>query len=107
MLHLDPRLLLSASLLVSWSGAALAVDPQDTLLLAEPAISARHIAFVYDGDVWVANRDGSGAYRLTTAEGPESQPQFSPDGAAIAFSANYDGNVDVYVCPSPAVARSG
>jgi tricorn protease len=99
MLRLDPRLLLSASLLVSWSGAALAVDQQDTLLLAEPAISARHIAFVYDGDVWVANRDGSGAYRLTTAEGQESQPQFSPDGASIAFSANYDGNVDVYVVP--------
>ena len=99
MLRFDSRLLLSASLLVLWSGAALAVDPHDTLLLADPAISERHIAFVYDGDVWVANRDGSGAYRLTTAEGQESQPQFSPDGASIAFSANYDGNVDVYVTP--------
>ena len=54
---------------------------------------------MYDGDVWVANRDGSGAYRLTTAEGQESQPRFSPDGASIAFSGNYDGNVDVYVVP--------
>ena len=51
MLRFDSRLLLSASLLVLWSGAALAVDPQDTLLLADPAISERHIAFVYDGDV--------------------------------------------------------
>jgi tricorn protease len=67
MLRFDPRLVLSASLLSLWSVGAFAVDTQDTLLLAEPAISERHIAFVYDGDVWVANRDGSGAYRLTTA----------------------------------------
>jgi tricorn protease len=99
MPRLDPRSLLPASLLVLYSGLALAVDQQDTLLLAEPDISERHIAFVYDGDVWVANRDGSGAYRLTTAEGKESLPHFSPDGASIAFSGNYDGNVDVYVVP--------
>jgi len=99
MLRLDPRLLVSASLLALFSSAAFAVDPQDTLLLAQPDISERHITFVYDGDVWVANRDGSGAYRLTTAEGEESQPNFSPDGTSIAFSANYDGNVDVYVVP--------
>ena len=86
-------------LLALWSGAALAVDPQDTLLLAQPDISERHITFIYDGDVWVANRDGSGAYRLTTAEGQESLPHFSPDGASIAFSGNYDGNIDVYVVP--------
>ncbi|HKS59116.1 MAG TPA: PDZ domain-containing protein [Steroidobacteraceae bacterium] len=84
-------------LLTLWSAAALAVDPQDTLMLEQPDIDARHITFIYDGDVWVANRDGSGAYRLTTAEGQESLPHFSPDGASIAFSGNYDGNVDVYV----------
>ncbi len=99
MPRFDSRSLLTASLLVLWSGAALAVDPQNTLLLAEPDISERHITFVYDGDVWVANRDGSGAYRLTTAEGQESLPHFAPDGASIAFSGNYDGNVDVYVVP--------
>ena len=99
MLRLDPRLLLPVSLLILWSGAAFAVDPQDTLLLEEPDIDARHITFVYDGDVWVANRDGGGAYRLTTAEGQESLPHFSPDGAAIAFSGNYDGNIDVYIVP--------
>jgi tricorn protease len=82
-----------------WSGSALAVDSQDTLLLAQPDISESNITFVYDGDVWVANRDGSGAYRLTTAEGQESLPHFSSDGASIAFSGNYDGNIDVYVVP--------
>ena len=99
MLRLDPRSCLTACLLVLWNGAALAVDPRDTLLLEQPDISERHITFIYDGDVWVANRDGTGAYRLTTAEGEESLPHFSPDGASIAFSGNYDGNIDVYVVP--------
>jgi tricorn protease len=99
MLRLDPRYCLTVCLLVLWNSAALAVDPRDTLLLEQPDISERHITFIYDGDVWMANRDGTGAYRLTTAEGEESLPHFSPDGASIAFSSNYDGNIDVYVVP--------
>ncbi len=94
-----PRSATLVVLFALWSGAALAVDSHDTLLLAQPDISERNITFVYDGDVWVANRDGSAAYRLTTAEGQESLPHFSPDGASIAFSGNYDGNIDVYVVP--------
>ena len=76
-----------------------AVDPLDTRLLADPAVSATHVAFVYDGDLWVANLDGSGAKRLTTADGDETSPTFSPDGQQLAFSGHYDGNVDVYVMP--------
>ena len=37
--------------------------------------------------------------RLTTDDGVESNPAFSPDGKTIAFSAQYDGNVDVYTVP--------
>ncbi|MFW6218901.1 MAG: hypothetical protein ACOC3S_02160 [Bacteroidota bacterium] len=29
----------------------------------------------------------------------ESEPFFSPDGKFIAFSASYEGNVDVYTVP--------
>lgn len=76
-----------------------AVDLRDTLLLEQPDISDRDIAFVYDNDVWIASRDRSPSRRLTTAEGAESAPHFSPDGSLIAFSGNYDGNVDVYVIP--------
>ncbi len=46
---------------------------------------------------WIANRDGSNSHRLTSHEGDESSPRFSPDGESIAFSAQYDGNTDVYV----------
>lgn len=71
----------------------------DTRLLTQPAVSATHVAFAYDGDLWSARLDGTGVVRLTTAEGDESFPVFSPDGAWIAFSGNYDGNTDVYVMP--------
>ena len=77
-----------------------AVSTSDTLMLREPSISDDRIAFVYDQDVWVARRDGSGARRLTTAEGEETNPVLSPDGSVIAFTGNYDGNTDVYVIPA-------
>ena len=45
------------------------------------------------------NADGTGARRLTSHPGEEPNPYFSPDGKHIAFTASYDGNVDVYVAP--------
>ncbi len=86
------------SLFVS-SVAARDIDPANTRMLAQPAISADHIAFVYDGDLWLANRDGSNSHQLTSHEGSETAPRFSPDGKSIAFSAQYDGNLDVYIMP--------
>lgn len=79
--------------------SALAIDPVDTRMLNQPALSANHIAFIYAEDLWVANRDGSHPRRLTVSEGIESNPVFSPDGKLIAFSAQYDGNTDVFVVP--------
>ena len=75
------------------------ININDTKLLSQPAISKTHIAFGYAGDLWVANIDGKGVRRLTTAQGLESNPVFSLDGKLIAFSAQYDGNTDVYVVP--------
>ena len=68
-------------------------------MLAQPAVSADHIAFVYAEDLWIANADGSQPQRLTVDRGIESNPVFSPDGKTIAFSAQYDGNTDVYILP--------
>ena len=75
------------------------VNIKDTRLLRQPAVSQNHIAFVYANDLWLANIDGTGVRRLTSDEGLESNPVFSPDGELIAFSAEYDGNVDVFVVP--------
>ena len=79
---------------------ALAVDIHDTRLLSQPAISADRVAFAYANDLWVANLDGTNVRRLTSHPGVEGNPHFSPDGKWIAFSGEYDGNVDVYVVSS-------
>src|SRR5882757_10726596 len=85
--------------LLSFPLASFAIDTKDTRMLSQPAISADHIAFIYAEDLWVANLDGSQPRRLTVDEGVESNPAFSPDGKWIAFSAQYDGNTDVYLLP--------
>ncbi|MCX8108286.1 MAG: PDZ domain-containing protein [Verrucomicrobiae bacterium] len=72
----------------------------DARMMRQPDISARHIAFVYAGDIWVAPKEGGVATRLSSPRGEESFPKFSPDGSLIAFSANYDGNLDIYVVPT-------
>jgi tricorn protease len=75
------------------------ITAQETLLLRFPSVSDRHLAFAYAGDIWVANKDGSSPKRLTVNPDVESQPLLSPDGEWIAFTGNYDGNIDVYIIP--------
>ncbi|WP_343703651.1 PDZ domain-containing protein [Chitinophaga sp.] len=85
------------------AGVLLALGPisvqaqSETKLLRNPAVSEKHIAFMYAGDIWLANRDGSSPVRLTVNPAFEQDPYFSPDGKRIAFTGNYDGNTDVYV----------
>ena len=76
-----------------------AINHEDTRLMSQPAISDSHIAFIYANDLWVAGTDGSNPTRLTVDKGVESGPFFSPDGKLIAFSAEYDGNRDVFLVP--------
>ncbi len=71
----------------------------DARMLRMPDVSAEEIAFVYAGDIWIVPKAGGSARRLSSPEGEETFPRFSPDGNLIAFSANYDGNTDVYVIP--------
>jgi len=77
-----------------------AVNTTDTRLMRQPALSSVNIAFIYANDLWVANADGTNSRRLTSDAGIESNPYFSPDGKLIAFSAEYDGNTDVYTIPA-------
>jgi len=69
----------------------------DARMFRYPDVSDSQIAFVYGGDIWVVDKAGGVAHQLSTPAGEESFPRFSPDGRRIAFSGNYDGNVDVYV----------
>ena len=99
MKYFKPAALPLFLFLLSFPATSFAIDPNDTRMLAQPAISASHIAFIYAEDLWVANKDGSQPRRLTVDEGVELAPFFSPDGKTIAFSAEYDGNLDVFIVP--------
>ena len=72
----------------------------DARLFRYPDVSENHITFSYGGDIWVVRKSGGTANRLSSPNGEESWPKFSPDGSKIAFSGNYDGNTDVYVVES-------
>jgi tricorn protease len=65
-----------------------------------PDISGNRIVFAAEGDLWVVADQGGIARRLTTHPGTEYFPRFSPDGAWIAFTGEYDGNRDVFVIPA-------
>src|SRR5580658_4288220 len=69
-------------------------------LLQRPAFNGMLIVFSYAGDLWTVDRNGGRAYRLTTGTGVETDPVFSPDGAMIAFTGEYDGNTDVFIVPA-------
>ena len=89
--------LLSILLLIT---VAVQANAQGTQLLRQPTISESSIVFVYANDLWIVSKDGGDARRLTSSEGQESFPHFSPDGKLIAFTGQYDGNTDVYVVPT-------
>jgi tricorn protease len=69
------------------------------ILARKPALSRDYIVFSFAGDLWRVPRAGGAAVRLTSGAGTETDPAFSPDGQTIAFTGEYDGNVDVYVIP--------
>lgn len=71
-----------------------------TKLLRQPTIHGNDVVFVYANDLWKASTNGGTAIRLTSDDGYESSPHFSNDGKWIAFSAQYDGNVDVFLIAS-------
>ena len=69
---------------------------QGTLLLQEPDMGAKHITFLYGGDVWVSKLDGSDVRRITSTPAVERAPHISPDGKTVAFSSNRTGTFCVY-----------
>ena len=62
-------------------------------------VSENQITFVYGGDIWLVDKNGGTAIPVTNSPGEESWPRFSPDGKHIAYTANYNGNSDVFVMP--------
>jgi tricorn protease len=93
-------LALAASCLALTFNVPMRANGNGTRLLRMPTVNATEIAFAYANNIWVVDRAGGTARRLTSFQGQTSNPHFSPDGKWIAFSGEYAGNVDVYVMPA-------
>src|SRR3954452_17929628 len=92
------RLLVFVALVIAVAQSAFAAD-NVVLLVRSPTVNRTNVVFVYGGYLWSVPRGGGEARQLTTA-GHEGLPIFSPDGKWIAFSGQYDGNIDVFVMPA-------
>ncbi|HEY5257676.1 MAG TPA: PDZ domain-containing protein, partial [Candidatus Baltobacteraceae bacterium] len=92
-----PLFAVAAALFV---GAVAPAASQTPYIFQNPTLSASRIAFEWGGDIWTVPRSGGNAERLVTGFDLEGAPYFSPDGTTIAFTGNYNGNLDVYVVSS-------
>lgn len=90
------------SLLTIGTSYIVADQGQDPPLVHYPAVSpdGTHIAFCFQGDIWTASIDGSGARRLTLHHAYDYQPRWSTDGKQIAFSSDRSDNDDIFVIPA-------
>ncbi|MCM2333865.1 MAG: S41 family peptidase [Anaeromyxobacteraceae bacterium] len=80
--------------------AAPALAVEDARLLRFPDVHGETVAFSHGGDLWTVPAAGGLARRLTSGEGLEVFPRFSPDGRYIAYTATTDGSADVWVIPA-------
>ena len=88
------------ALLLTFTTLAAAQGMPEGRLMRFPDVHKDKIAFSYGGDIWLVAREGGVARRVTSHPGQELFAKFSPDGKWIAFTAQYDGNYNVYVMPS-------
>ncbi len=65
--------------------------------LSQPTVSKNNIAFISEDDLWLVEKDGGNATRLTNTTGVCSQPMFSPDGTKIAYSSLDEGHKEVFI----------
>lgn len=73
---------------------------RETRLLRFPATNGSEVAFSYAGQLYTVPVAGGTARRLTQTPGYAIFPRYSADGTQLAFTAQYEGNTEVYVMPS-------
>ncbi len=89
-------------MLISFAVLMLAGDVhgEDARLLRFPTIHKETIVFGYAGNLHAVAEAGGVARRLTSHDGYEMFPRFSPDGQSLAFTGQYDGNTEVFLIPA-------
>ena len=80
--------------------AAAATAEPETRLLRFPTTNGDAIVFSHAGQLYTVGVEGGTARRLTNTPGYAVFPRFSADGQQLAFSAQYDGNTEVYLMPA-------
>src|SRR5271166_2234092 len=88
------------ALLLTLTAVSVAQGVSEGRLMRFPDVTKDKIVFSYGGDLWLVPREGGMARRVTSHPGQELFGKFSPDGKWIAFTAQYDGNYNVYIMPS-------
>ena len=68
-------------------------------MLRNPDLSDNHITFTYASDIWIVNKSGGLAKRITSTPAVENDPYFSPNGKWLAFTSNRTGVNNVYIVP--------
>ncbi|SPE50036.1 putative Tricorn protease homolog 1 [Verrucomicrobia bacterium] len=96
-LKFRPALPASLILLSALLGRALGAETLPDGFYRYPTVGGGAIVFTAEGDLWKVPVAGGVALRLTSHEGEEAFPKLSPDGRLLAFTAQYEGNDDVYV----------
>jgi tricorn protease len=81
-------------------GAAGAAPAGEARLLRFPTTHGDRIVFGYAGNLYAVPAAGGVARWLTSHDGYEMFPRFSPDGKWLAFTGQYDGNTEVYLMPA-------
>jgi len=101
LIHVEPHatrlLVIDHGALVA-NGKQLVADADDGAYSPDGTL----LAFVREGDLWLANADGSGQRRLLrTPSVAEWKPSWLPDGSAIVYSADVDGAKQIRVFKLP------
>ena len=92
-------LILAAALMATAISSVASAAQDEARLLRFPAVGGNTIVFSYAGNLYSVGIDGGQARKLTSHVGYEVFPRISPDGRTIAFTAQYDGNTEVYTMP--------
>jgi len=82
----NARLILSILIVLLFVSFTVLAQSPGPLMFDAPTVSTTHVAFSYAGDIWLADRQGGNARRLTTNPARETYPVFSPDGKEVAFT---------------------
>jgi tricorn protease len=71
--------------------------PERVRFMYDPDIAGDHIVFIYGQDLWLVSHRGGTATRLTEDRTVKFTPRFAPNGKTIAYSANIQNNIDVFL----------